>query len=74
MIFKHSRLRKYLGKPFYEDVKWLKSDPLPWSRTVSKNPEDMERGTMGNMWHNWDVEYTDDLFSLIGNIHQDSDR
>lgn len=62
------------GKPFYEDGAWLKVDPIPWSRTVAKNPEGNNRESLDNLWHNWNIEYANDLFSLLANIHQDSDR
>ncbi|XP_050312085.1 uncharacterized protein LOC126747459 isoform X2 [Anthonomus grandis grandis] len=68
------RKAEQLGKPFYEDAEWLKADPLPWSRIVTKNPDEKERGTLDNLWHNWDTEYRNDLYSMMGNIHQDSDR
>ncbi|KAL1502117.1 hypothetical protein ABEB36_007309 [Hypothenemus hampei] len=62
------------GKPFYEDAEWLKTDPIPWSYIKGKNPEDKERGHPDSMWHNWNVEYENDLYSLLSNIHQNSDR
>uniref|UniRef100_A0AAR5Q8U4 Uncharacterized protein n=1 Tax=Dendroctonus ponderosae TaxID=77166 RepID=A0AAR5Q8U4_DENPD len=62
------------GKPFYEDAAWLKVDPIPWSRTVAKNPEGNNRESLDNFWHNWNIEYEKDLFSMLANIHQDSDR
>ncbi|CAG9770182.1 unnamed protein product [Ceutorhynchus assimilis] len=62
------------GKPFYEDAEWLQVDLLPWSRVLNKNPEGSDRGSPENLWQNWDIEYRNDLYSLMSNIHQDSDR
>ncbi|KAJ8954134.1 hypothetical protein NQ318_005728 [Aromia moschata] len=67
-------LKERLGKPFYEDVDWLKADVLPWSRRANKSASGQDRGKVDNMWHNWDTEYPKDLFSLCGNIHQSSER
>ncbi|KAJ8921144.1 hypothetical protein NQ315_013615, partial [Exocentrus adspersus] len=64
--------KERLGKPFYEDVEWLKTDPVPWSRKFNKAANGQDRGKVDNMWHNWDVEYKNDLYSLVGNIHQNS--
>ncbi|XP_023310427.1 uncharacterized protein LOC108904110 [Anoplophora glabripennis] len=72
--FLYASRRERFGKPFYEDVEWLKIDPVPWSRKFNKSASGRERGKMDNMWQNWDIEYNKDLFSLIGNIHQSSDR
>ncbi|XP_056633873.1 uncharacterized protein LOC130443327 [Diorhabda sublineata] len=61
-------------KPFYEDVEWLKMDPIAWSRKNAKAANGKIRGTPENLWHNWDEEYTRDLYSLMGNINQYSSR
>ncbi|KAL3290580.1 hypothetical protein HHI36_024230 [Cryptolaemus montrouzieri] len=47
-------------------------DPIPWSRLRNKAPSGMPRGCPDSMWHNWDIEYNGDLYSLLGNIHQAS--
>nr|CAH7728599.1 unnamed protein product [Callosobruchus chinensis] len=66
--------KERIGRPFYEDVEWLTTDPIPWSRKVEKSASGNPRGKVENMWHNWDVEYPRDLYSLTGNIHQFSNR
>ncbi|XP_074039689.1 uncharacterized protein isoform X2 [Leptinotarsa decemlineata] len=66
--------KEYLGKPFYEEVEWLEVDPIPWSRKIGQSAVGKTRGTVDNLWHNWDEEYPKDLFSLMGNIHQYSER
>lgn len=55
-------------------VEWLTADYLPWSRRTTLAACGKERGNMENMWHNWDIEYPKDLYSLMGNIHQISVR
>ncbi|XP_030747485.1 uncharacterized protein LOC115875983 isoform X2 [Sitophilus oryzae] len=67
------RKSEKFGKPFYEDAKWLLADPIPWSRAVNKSPAGHERGTISNLWHNWDIEYDKDLYSLVGTINQESE-
>ncbi|KAJ8965790.1 hypothetical protein NQ314_003906, partial [Rhamnusium bicolor] len=69
----YAERRERLGKPFYEDVEWLKTDPVPWSRKSGKSANGRDRGKVDNMWHNWDIEYPNDLWSLVGNIHQSSE-
>lgn len=61
-------------KPYYEDLEWIKTNAVAWSRRYSKAANGRERGKADNMWHNWDVEFGKDLFSLPGNIHQSSER
>ncbi|KAF7285882.1 hypothetical protein GWI33_009360 [Rhynchophorus ferrugineus] len=68
------RKSENFGKPFFEDIEWLKTDPIPWSRIVNKTVSGEKRGDIGNMWHNWDIEIDKDLYSLTGNIHQDCER
>ncbi|CAG9829601.1 unnamed protein product, partial [Diabrotica balteata] len=60
--------------PFYEDVEWLKVDPIAWSRKNVKAPNGKIRGTPENLWHNWDEEYPKDLYSLMGNVNEYSTR
>ncbi|KAG5881077.1 hypothetical protein JTB14_020407 [Gonioctena quinquepunctata] len=66
--------KERLGKPFYEEVEWLEVDPIPWSRKMDKSAAGKNRGTVENFWHNWDEEYPKDLYSLLGNINQYSER
>lgn len=60
------------GKPFHEKDMWLKKDPLPWSRIKANTACGKARGKRENMWHDWDIEYPKDLFSLVGTKHQTS--
>uniref|UniRef100_A0A6P7G2I3 Uncharacterized protein LOC114333566 isoform X1 n=2 Tax=Diabrotica virgifera virgifera TaxID=50390 RepID=A0A6P7G2I3_DIAVI len=60
--------------PFYEDVEWLKVDPIAWSRKNVQAPNGKTRGTPENLWHNWDEEYPKDLYSLMGNVNELSTR
>lgn len=60
------------AKPFHEEVYWLNMDPMPWSRMVNKTPAGIPRGCPETMWYNWDMEYNNDLYSLLGNVHQAS--
>ncbi|CAH1118613.1 unnamed protein product [Phaedon cochleariae] len=66
--------KEYHGKPFYEDVEWLQTDPVPWSRRKDKSACGKTRGALENMWFNWDEEYPKDLYSLVGNIHEYNER
>lgn len=45
---------------------------MPWSRITTKAAGGHNRGDSGKTWHNWDVEYENDLYSLIGSVHQRS--
>ncbi|KAF2899351.1 hypothetical protein ILUMI_06824 [Ignelater luminosus] len=60
------------GKPFHEKDIWLKKDPVPWSRIKANTASGKVRGKRENMWHDWDIEYSKDLFSLLGTKHQTS--
>ncbi|CAG9853720.1 unnamed protein product [Phyllotreta striolata] len=62
--------KEKLGRAFYEDSDWLDMDPVAWSRMNQRAANGNLRGTIENMWYNWDIEYPDDLWSLLGNINQ----
>lgn len=59
-----------IGKAFYEQESWLRIFAVPWSRTKGETACGKPRGKHASCWYNWDVEYVDDLFSLVGNLHQ----
>ncbi|KAK4878460.1 hypothetical protein RN001_010966 [Aquatica leii] len=61
------------GAPFNERDVWLLKDPLPWSRVRLYSANNTPRGR-GNSWHCWDIEFPNDLYSLIGTFHQRDER
>lgn len=42
----------------------------PWSRSKNTTASGADRSKPETLWHDWDVEYPNDLYSLVGNIHQ----
>lgn len=63
-------LRLCSGKPFNEDPEWLLVDPIPWSRKTKYSAYGRVRGCEDNMWNNWDIEYPNDLYSMIAQVTQ----
>ncbi|KAK9753098.1 hypothetical protein QE152_g3667 [Popillia japonica] len=61
-----------MGKPFHEQKSWLDIHQFPWSRMKDETASGRPRGKRDCKWHNWDVEYTSDLYSLVGTLHQTS--
>lgn len=59
-------------KILHESEEWLEVYPVPWSRMTKHLSCGVIRDTPSHKWHSWDVEYPNDLFSLVGNIHQTS--
>ena len=44
----------------------------PWARIGDQTADGKARGNREAKWHHWDIEYSYDLYSLTGNIHQTS--
>ncbi|KAK5638442.1 hypothetical protein RI129_012737 [Pyrocoelia pectoralis] len=63
-----------IGAAFNERDVWLLKDPIPWSRINSCTARNTPRGKIDEMWNNWDIEYVNDLYSIVGTIHQRADR
>lgn len=55
-----------------ESEDWLEVYPIPWSRMVKHLACGVIRDSPSHKWHFWDVEYPNDLYSLVGTLHQTS--
>lgn len=48
----------------------MDSDTIPWSLRSNVTASGEARGDASSKWRNWDIEYANDLFSLMGNVSQ----
>ncbi|KAF5281690.1 hypothetical protein FQA39_LY17711 [Lamprigera yunnana] len=62
-----------ITSPFHERESWLIKTPIPWSRIKSYTEKEVPR-VSSEKWNRWDIEYPNDLFSLMGTIHQKDER
>nr|XP_022920512.1 uncharacterized protein LOC111428977 [Onthophagus taurus] len=58
-----------IGRPFHEQENWLDMHKAPWSRIQEQTACGKIRNSRDSKWHNWDIEYENDLFSLVGTLH-----
>ncbi|GJQ78159.1 hypothetical protein Trydic_g2491 [Trypoxylus dichotomus] len=70
----HQPKQEIMGKPFHEQKSWLDIHQYPWSRMKDETAGGKTRGKRDSKWHNWDIEYTNDLYSLAGTLHQTSKK
>lgn len=69
---KPKELRERPVKILHENEEWLEVYPIPWSRMTKNLACGVKREAKSHKWNNWDVEYPNDLFSLVGTLHQTS--
>lgn len=59
-------------KVLHESEDWLDVYPIPWSRMTKELACGVPRDTKSHKWNYWDIEYPDDLYSIVGSFHQTS--